>query len=240
MRGAPFRATQRDVANFFEGLPITGMAAVTHRGFHTEFFISFESEKAANDALKKNKQYMGHRYVDLSPSNETELETVRKVFKNINNVVKMRGIDFEACTEENIIKFFEGIAVESLYVPRRGDGKPIGDAYVSFSNEEETKRAMNNNKKYIGSRFVILERSKENGLCFLRGFPYDVDTQQVRAFLSGYNVLSVRLRRFDGRPTGDAFVMFNTEEEKLRAMEELNKANFKGRYIEFLEPTMRQ
>jgi RNA recognition motif-containing protein len=236
MMGAPFNAKQKDVVNFFEGIPVAGITSVIHKGSNVEYFIAFENENDANEALKRNKQYIGKRYVDLIPSDTNLLQNVKKVFKNINTVVKLKGISYELCTEDEIKRFFDGFSIASIYIPKTQSGKPMGEAYVSFINEDEASRALNNNKKYLGSRYIILEQSKPDATCFLRGFPFSVTGREVRAFLSGYNVTSVRLRKVNGQPTGEAFVVFDSEEEKKKAMQELHKANYGGRYIEFLEP----
>lgn len=74
MRGLPFRATENDVLTFFA--PLVPSAIHIHfepSGRATgEADVEFESHADATEAMKKDKQHMEHRYVELFLQSEPE------------------------------------------------------------------------------------------------------------------------------------------------------------------------
>merc|ERR1719187_2050401 len=67
MRGLPFRATDRDIQAFFA--PLAPAAIHLHTGMdgraNGEADVEFETHEDAQEAMKKDKQHMEHRYVEL-------------------------------------------------------------------------------------------------------------------------------------------------------------------------------
>ncbi|XP_034552995.1 RNA binding motif protein 12Bb [Notolabrus celidotus] len=72
LKGMPFSVTEGDVFNFFSGLVVddlilfkTGYGAKNGKGI-----AKFATSKDAYEGLKRDRQYIGSRYVELSPSTE--------------------------------------------------------------------------------------------------------------------------------------------------------------------------
>lgn len=80
LRGLPFRCTEDDVRKFFQGLDIP-MGAITLQkdqdGRETgEAYVSFPSTQDAEKALAKDRQHMGHRYIEVFRSTISEIKPI--------------------------------------------------------------------------------------------------------------------------------------------------------------------
>ena len=85
IRGLPYDATKEDVAKFFGddfGIVEDGILlplAIDGRA-SGQAYVQFTNEKDAQRALKKNREYMGHRYVEVFES------SMEDAFRNPNGV----------------------------------------------------------------------------------------------------------------------------------------------------------
>eukprot|EP01065_Artemidia_motanka_P026856 TRINITY_DN32091_c0_g1_i1.p1 TRINITY_DN32091_c0_g1~~TRINITY_DN32091_c0_g1_i1.p1 ORF type:complete len:313 (+),score=79.01 TRINITY_DN32091_c0_g1_i1:70-939(+) len=78
LRGLPFAATELDIANFFAGVNIA------QQGIHLVFnhdnrpsgeaFVELENPDDMEPALRKDRQMLGHRYVEVFRSSMQEME----------------------------------------------------------------------------------------------------------------------------------------------------------------------
>jgi hypothetical protein len=71
--------------------------------------------------------------------------------------LRMRGLPFST-TKEEIFHFFEGLnpVQESIVLTFRNDGRATGEAYIGFASPEDSKRAMELNRRMMGSRYIEL------------------------------------------------------------------------------------
>ncbi|VDL84833.1 unnamed protein product, partial [Nippostrongylus brasiliensis] len=69
MRGVPFRAIEADIYDFFEPIRPTHVEIIHEASGRPsgEARVEFSSRKDYDEALLKDKQYMGPRYVELFP-----------------------------------------------------------------------------------------------------------------------------------------------------------------------------
>lgn len=78
----------------------------------------------------------------------------------------MRGLPFD-CTKTQIEDFFaaegeaHGIIDEGILFVFRPDGRPSGDAFVLFADDEAGKRALSKHKNRIGTRYIELFRTTQ-------------------------------------------------------------------------------
>lgn len=76
LRGLPYGCWEEDLANFFAGLNLApnGIILVTDRNDKQtgEAFVQFSDVTSFEAALKKNKEHIGHRYVEVFPSSYDE------------------------------------------------------------------------------------------------------------------------------------------------------------------------
>lgn len=117
----------------------------------------FQSEDMARAAMKRNKEDMEGRYINLS------MDSVTATFNNSTNhtsafCVKMSGVPFRA-TEQELKDFFKG-AEEPVHVKviLNRDGRPSGDAVAEFDSEDAVNKAMVKDRDSMGSRYVVLTR----------------------------------------------------------------------------------
>lgn len=74
------------------------------------------------------------------------------------STIKIRGLPFRA-TENDILEFFEefDVVIHSVHIGVDGSGRPTGDGWLTFANQEEAKRAVRErNKKYLQHRYLEL------------------------------------------------------------------------------------
>uniref|UniRef100_A0A7S1KS96 RRM domain-containing protein n=1 Tax=Percolomonas cosmopolitus TaxID=63605 RepID=A0A7S1KS96_9EUKA len=174
LRGLPWTATSADIEKFFADVvkvenPENDILIVLN--FHGrstgEAYVKFSSvEETQEAALKKDRAHMGHRYIELFPASEEEMEKSRSIMerelKELGNssVARMRGLP-QGTKKEEIHKFFEGLhekIVKILLLPRETSRGP-GGAYVEFESPEVVEEALKRNKEKIGTRYIELFRS---------------------------------------------------------------------------------
>ncbi|EYC45368.1 hypothetical protein Y032_0431g1337 [Ancylostoma ceylanicum] len=127
--------------------------------------------------------------------------------------------------------------MENVLFVTRSDGRPTGDAFVQFSDEEQGQRALSKHRQTIGNRYIelfrstsaevqqVVKRSTEpsagNGTrrdCVrLRGLPYEARVEHVVEFL-GEHARFIQFQgvhmvfNSQGHPSGEAFIQMNSEQ----------------------------
>ncbi|XP_029960670.1 G-rich sequence factor 1 [Salarias fasciatus] len=84
LRGLPFTCTEDDISAFFSGLAIVenGITIVADsRGRRSgEAFVQFSCQEAATEALRRDRQLIGSRYIEVFPSRRDNVEsTLRRM-----------------------------------------------------------------------------------------------------------------------------------------------------------------
>lgn len=83
LRGLPYISTEADIAQFFSGLDIMdkGIIIVTdRRGRNSgEAFVQFCSQEAADEALSRDREMIGNRYIEVFPSGRDEILSSRRI-----------------------------------------------------------------------------------------------------------------------------------------------------------------
>lgn len=170
---------------------------------------------------------------------------------HLDSVVKMKSLPFDA-TQLDIIQFFEGLKLKpnGVQLVVRSDNKPTGEAFVDFENHEEAARAVREKDHKVfhekfGDRYVrLIQVSRKEmqatlalrfggeGILKVKGIPFKATAQDVRKFFTGYKIKPDGvsfIMHTDGRPTGMAFIEFDTPQEAVRAMEK-DRAKFGPEY----------
>ncbi|CAN9512647.1 unnamed protein product [Ophioblennius macclurei] len=79
LRGLPFTCSEDDISLFFSGLEVVekGITMVTDsRGRRSgEAYVTFSSQEAATQALQRDRELMGSRYIEVFPSRRESLES---------------------------------------------------------------------------------------------------------------------------------------------------------------------
>uniref|UniRef100_A0A673VNV2 Epithelial splicing regulatory protein 2 n=1 Tax=Salmo trutta TaxID=8032 RepID=A0A673VNV2_SALTR len=143
-------------------------------------------------------------------------------------------------------------------------GRRNGEALVRFINQEHRDLALERHKHHMGSRYIEVYKatgeeflkiaggtsnevaqflSKENQVIIrMRGLPFTASPQDVLTFLGADSPATdasdglLFVKYPDGRPTGDAFVLFSCEEYALNALKK-HKQILGKRYIELFRST---
>ncbi|XP_037115775.1 G-rich sequence factor 1 [Syngnathus acus] len=189
LRGLPFTCTEDDIVHFFTGLDILekGITMVMNsRGKRTgEAFVWFSSQQAADEALQRDRELIGNRYIEVFPScsqeihskwrhssenaNETSRSRVRPALapdnpaaapvpaklSNVSHHVHLRGLPFQA-SGEDLVKFFAPLAVSRIRLDLGPNGRPSGEAEVYFASHCDAVAAMSKDRMYIGGRYIEL------------------------------------------------------------------------------------
>ncbi|KAJ7526814.1 hypothetical protein O6H91_16G024000 [Diphasiastrum complanatum] len=149
-------------------------------------YAQFATAEQANKALERNRQHIGSRYIEVFKGHPADMQgALRMVGRGsgalsgsgglINmaipgmtgnpdmrytGVVRMRGMPY-SCTSADIMAFFKGmqLAPDGVFLCTHADGRPTGEAFVEFVNEETAVRAMQLHREPMGTRYVELFRS---------------------------------------------------------------------------------
>lgn len=189
LRGLPFSCTEDDIAHFFSDLNIAenGITIVTNsRGKNSgEAYVQFTSQEEADKALEKDRELIGHRYIEVFPSNRDAIHSSWRrtatspntfqsasrrpdpdshsnhgaVSHQISDVpthyIHMRGLPFQV-SGEDIVKFFSPLVVSRILIEYGPNGRPSGEADVFFRCHRDAVNAMSRDRMNIGHRYIEL------------------------------------------------------------------------------------
>ncbi|KAM9826056.1 epithelial splicing regulatory protein 2 isoform 1-T2 [Syngnathus typhle] len=180
-------------------------------------------------------------------------------------IIRARGLPWQS-SDQDIARFFKGlnIAKGGVALCLNAQGRRNGEALVRFINSEHRDLALERHKHHMGSRYIEVYKatgeeflkiaggtsnevtqflSKENQVIIrMRGLPFTATTQEVLDFLGPESPVTdgaeglLFVKYPDGRPTGDAFVLFSCDEYAQNAMKKHRQILGK-RYIELFRST---
>lgn len=169
-------------------------------------YVQFASVEVADKALDRNRQHMGSRYIEVFKGHPSDMQgALRMVGRGSSNgiigggsivntgvpgiagttdmgyagVVRMRGMPY-SCTLADITVFFKGMQIvpDGIFLCTHGDGRPTGEAFVEFVDEDTAARAMQLHREPMGSRYVELFRStKAEMMTAVRHWMYGVSSR---------------------------------------------------------------
>ncbi|XP_013999025.1 G-rich sequence factor 1 isoform X3 [Salmo salar] len=188
IRGLPYSCTETDVMLFFSGLDVAedGVTLVTdYRGRNSgEAYVQFLTQEQADEALTRDRQVIGNRYIEVFPSRRSEIggrkktESVEEGRNSIQSqphrpaaqpsrhgshpvsslpqhFVHMRGLPFQA-TGDDIVQFFSPLALSRILVEFGPDGRASGEADVYFTSHQDAVSAMTRDKAHMQERYIEL------------------------------------------------------------------------------------
>ncbi|XP_003271210.1 heterogeneous nuclear ribonucleoprotein F [Nomascus leucogenys] len=174
LRGLPWSCSIEDVQNFLSDCTIHDGAAGVHFIYTREgrqsgeAFVELGSEDDVKMALKKDRESMGHRYIEVFKSHRTEMDWVLKhsgpnsADSANDGFVRLRGLPF-GCTKEEIVQFFSGLEIvpNGITLPVDPEGKITGEAFVQFASQELAEKALGKHKERIGHRYIEVFKSSQ-------------------------------------------------------------------------------
>ncbi|XP_077329652.1 heterogeneous nuclear ribonucleoprotein H2-like isoform X1 [Lithobates pipiens] len=172
IRGLPWSCSTDEIETFFSESKILNAAHGIHFIYTREgrpsgeAFVEFETEDDINIALKKDRETMGHRYVEVFKSNNVEMDWVLKhTGPNSpdtanDGFVRLRGLPF-GCSKEEIVQFFSGLEIvpNGITLPVDFQGRSTGEAFVQFASQEIAEKALKKHKERIGHRYIEIFKS---------------------------------------------------------------------------------
>ncbi|KAJ8281502.1 hypothetical protein COCON_G00040210 [Conger conger] len=173
VRGLPWSCSVDEVQRFFSDCKIANGASGIHFTYTREgrpsgeAFVELESEDDLKIATKKDRETMGHRYVEvLFKSNSVEMDWVLKhTGPNCpetggDGLVRMRGLPF-GCSKEEIVQFFSGLEIvpNGITLPVDFQGRSSGEAFVQFASQDIAEKALKKHKERIGHRYIEIFQS---------------------------------------------------------------------------------
>jgi len=170
MSGVPFRATEQEMKDFFLPTKCQSVKVILNRDCRPsgEALASFEDQESLEQALTKDRENLGDRFIILRRYEEREnrFSGRNEAGDDLDNgslnkfCLKMSGLPFRA-TEQEMKDFFLPVKCQSIKVLLNRDLRPSGEAIASFEDEDALKQAMTKDREHLGSRFVILRRYEE-------------------------------------------------------------------------------
>eukprot|EP01064_Diplonema_japonicum_P039390 TRINITY_DN9858_c0_g2_i3.p1 TRINITY_DN9858_c0_g2~~TRINITY_DN9858_c0_g2_i3.p1 ORF type:complete len:1820 (+),score=296.27 TRINITY_DN9858_c0_g2_i3:167-5461(+) len=266
MRGLPWSCNQNTLSEFFGNLTIARVNFLYDRTGKPkgECFVRFQTDEMAREAMKMDRQYMGHRFVEcyLTKTALADKAEAMSVDQTKDSVyVRLRGLPFSA-KEGDIVLFLaeHGItAVEGSVVIEFGsDGRHSGCATVKLVSTKHADIAVSLHRNVrFGTRYVeifkttesdALQAEKTHGgagakdsfVVKLRGLPMTSGEEDVLEFLSGVKMAPRGIHMVDndyGRANGTCFVQVKDSTDLDAALEK-DGGQMGSRYIEVHRSTV--
>uniref|UniRef100_A0A3P8NJT8 RRM domain-containing protein n=1 Tax=Astatotilapia calliptera TaxID=8154 RepID=A0A3P8NJT8_ASTCA len=172
IRGLPWSCSVDEVQRFFSECKILNNGSGIHFTYTREgrpsgeAFVEFETEEDLKIAVKKDRETMGHRYVEVFKSNNVEMDWVMKhTGPNCpetagDGLVRLRGLPF-GCSKEEIVQFFSGLEIvpNGITLPVDIQGRSTGEAFVQFASQDIAEKALKKHKERIGHRYIEIFKS---------------------------------------------------------------------------------
>ncbi|CAG5034007.1 unnamed protein product [Parnassius apollo] len=174
LRGLPFSTTVEDVLDFLAGVNVLNgkegvhLTEVRPGRPSGECFVEVCDQADVEEALKKDKENMGKRYIEVFATDRQDMEWALNAMNqsengfggipNLNDdmgIVKLRGLPF-GCSKEEIIQFFDGLTVapEGVHLLYDHTGRASGEAFVHFVDKGSAQEALNRDREKIGHRYI--------------------------------------------------------------------------------------
>ncbi|XP_053324888.1 probable RNA-binding protein 19 [Spea bombifrons] len=161
LRGAPFNVVEQNVKEFLAPLKPAAIRIVrnTHGNKTGYVFVDFSSEEEVQKALKKNKDYMGGRYIEVFRDERPERPQLPAKVQNRPWEQKAKDAEEQedvsesgrlfvrnlpySCTEDDLEKLFSKYGpISEIHFPiDRLTKKPKGFAFVTFLITEHAVKA---------------------------------------------------------------------------------------------------
>ena len=162
MRGLPFNATEKDIQTFFYPLHLAAIRMpLDSRGRPSgSAFVDFNCCDDLQEALRRNKDCMGHRYIELftdkGPHAATAVKQEKKELRPWEKKEKgdeepiadsgrlfVRNLSYST-TEDDLTELFSkyGPITEMNMLVDKGSGQSIGLAFITFMFPEHGVKAV--------------------------------------------------------------------------------------------------
>ena len=225
MRGLPYSATVEDILDFFHGLELPSQAvhiATTPDGRPTgEAYVELPTEEEANRAMERHKSRLGTRYIELFRSSRHELMSV------LNHQQQQQQ------QHQQHARF--GSYYGGTY-PFSGGG---GFQYGSHGSTNSLGMLLGLGGSSVES---YGESSLGDNFVRMRGLPYSATEGDISAWFNSVGVTPKLIHivfNSSNRPSGEAYVEFNTPEDCQLAMTK-HRDPMGSRYVELFRSSRQE
>eukprot|EP00485_Elphidium_margaritaceum_P013837 CAMPEP_0202726482 /NCGR_PEP_ID=MMETSP1385-20130828/184634_1 /ASSEMBLY_ACC=CAM_ASM_000861 /TAXON_ID=933848 /ORGANISM="Elphidium margaritaceum" /LENGTH=679 /DNA_ID=CAMNT_0049392703 /DNA_START=220 /DNA_END=2262 /DNA_ORIENTATION=+ len=172
LRGLPWQARKPDIEHFFGAEKVTEIQVIflTDGRASGEALVEFADNDSFERGLAKNRQHIGHRYIELFKSTGIEMDTAagRAMRPPVRppksqHVLRMRGLPYSA-TDEDVFAFFEIPQPSGVHLIKDDLGRPSGEGFVEFECEVDAIAAMAKHRHHMAHRYIELFRSSPDEL----------------------------------------------------------------------------
>jgi len=232
LRGLPFEATKKDIAAFFTGIEIApyGITLTMDQDGRPsgDAYVEFTCPEEAEKALKKNKERIGHRYIEIFKSSKYDVKYVVPSGHGgggggFPNMMGGRPGPYDR----------PGFPGNTMPMGGGGGGNGFnggnGGNFGGRNPRGGPGGPLRGGPRMGGKG---MESSTTGHMVHMRGLPFGATQGDVYLFLAPLNPVEVRiLQEESGRPKGECDVDFHTHSDAEAAMLK-NKQNMGHRYIE--------
>ena len=171
LRGLPWSVTIEDIATFLSGIDIPAGGVHLMNGPSGRpsglAYVELKEEEDQAEALRRDKQSIGGRYIDVFACSQTELQA--RLAGGLErggaagshavdaHFVKLRGLPFQA-NEQQIAGFFQPLQVVAVQIAFNGSAQPSGFGFVQFRSPDDAGVALQRSNQVLGSRYVEVFR----------------------------------------------------------------------------------
>ena len=175
LRGLPWSVTLENIAIFLNGITIPKGGVHLMNGVNGRpsglAYVELSSEEDQKEALCRDKQSIGGRYIDVFACSQTELQA--RLAGGLErgglpgnsgssstadaHFVKLRGLPYQI-NEQQISAFFQPLFVVAVQIAFNPSRQPSGFGYVQFRTPEDTTQALHRTNQVLGSRYVEIFR----------------------------------------------------------------------------------
>jgi len=229
LRGLPYGASKKDIADFFVGIQIApyGITLTMDQDGRPsgDAYVEFTSPDEAEKAMKKHKEKIGHRYIEVFKSSKHDVKYVVPSNDDFRPLMGGRPGPYDRP------QGFPGQRARG-----RG-GMNLGPSGFNTGGGSFGGRSSRGTGGPIrGGRSMGMMKGADHSTTghsvHMRGLPFEASVQDVYSFFDGINPVDVRLLYEDsGRPKGECDVDFSTHNDAEAAMSK-DKQNMGHRYIE--------
>jgi len=249
LRGLPYEVTKDDIAQFFDGLEVAhnGIQLVVDEAGRTtgEAYTRFATREMAEEALLRDRQSIGHRYVELFRVSPHEMRTIDMLVERTNrHSYSIRSTPYDRSSRDSqrsrSSRYGNRDSGSSRYSDdgwnssyddsswsRRGTRGPSGSSSSSRSLSRGSRQRNNSGIK-VGS-------CDGDYSLLMRGLPYRASEEDIHKFFDPIDVVGIHIIYDETiRPSGTAKAYFSSKSDLNEAMGK-HKERMDHRYIELFE-----
>jgi hypothetical protein len=173
LRGLPWNVSIEDIHTFLSGIAVPQGGVHLMNGANGRpsglAYVELSSEDDQAEALRRDKQSIGGRYIDVFACSQTELQA--RLAGGLErgghggggpnsadaHFCKLRGLPYQA-NEQQIAGFFQPLQVVAVQIAFNANGQPSGFGFVQFRTPDDASNALSRSNQVLGSRYVEVFR----------------------------------------------------------------------------------